>query len=255
MFPMKKMAFEWRIVLVRPRNPLNIGAAARAMANFGFRQMAVVEPYEPIWRETRSALGGEEVVKKALAVPTLGEAIADCHVVVGTTAGSRRRLDRRLIPLPDFPAWLESRPSGRRIALLFGSEKTGLSNEHLSFCHGLLTIPTTADCPSMNLGQAVAVCCYELARAGLAALESWEPRAHLSAPAEMESLTGIFDRAAGVLDRVGFLKPSSRAATLVKLRRVLLDMKLSRNDVRMVGAVLAQVAWGLDNLPARQERK
>lgn len=252
---MKKTAINWRIVLVRPRNPLNIGAAARAMANFGLRQMTVVEPYEPIWRETRSALGGEEVVQKARALLTLAEAIADCHLVLGTTAGSRRMLNRDLISLSDFPAWLKGRASGQRIALLFGSEKTGLSNDHLSFCHGLLTIPTSADCPSMNLGQAVAVCCYELARSGLSEAKPLEPRAHLSPPAEMESICGIFDRTAGVLDRVGFLKPSSRAATLVKLRRVLLDMKLSRNDVRMVGAVLAQIGWGLENLPGRQERK
>lgn len=255
----------WRIVLVRPRNPLNIGAAARAMANFGFQDLVVVKPHAPVWQETRSAVGAEEIVKSARAVDDFREAIADRTVIVGTTSGSRRNFDRDLISLAEFPKWLKRRvptPPGRdggkrsclaRAALLFGSEKTGLSNEHLSFCHALVRIPTVPGCPSMNLGQAVAVCCYELARLGGQArtggVASHVPlvRVHRSEPANLQSLLHVFERAERVLDNCGYLKPKSRAATLVKMRRLLLDLGLSNNDVKILGGILAQIEWKMKN--------
>ena len=240
---MESLNLDWRFVLVRPRNPLNIGAAARAMANFGFREMVVVAPYSPVWQETRSAVGAEEIVASARAVESLVEAIGDACLVVGTTAGSRRNLDRELILLPDFPTWLRQRQATGRVAVLFGSEKTGLSNEHLSFCHGLVRVPTSVDCPSMNLGQAVAVCAYELSRARLVPTRPLRLTVHPSDPACAHSLDHLFDRAARVLDQVGYLKPKSRRATLLKLRRLMLDLELTNHDARILGGILAQVEW------------
>ncbi|MBI4396529.1 MAG: RNA methyltransferase, partial [Elusimicrobia bacterium] len=154
-----------RIVLVRPRNPLNIGAAARAMANFGFSDLVVVKPYAPVWRETVSAVGAETLVLDARAVNSLEEAVDDCHWVVGTTTTRHRRLDRPLARLPEWHEVRRRRKGGAlRLAVLFGSEKTGLPNKYLERCHHLLTIPTHPKCPSMNLGQAVAVCCYEISK-------------------------------------------------------------------------------------------
>jgi TrmH family RNA methyltransferase len=250
----------WRLVLVRPRNPLNIGAAARAMANFGFEDLVVVKPYPPVWQEARSAVGAEDVVNRAKAVEDLGEAIGEATLVLGTTAGSRRNLDRDLIALDEVPAWLLSRAGSavragsrgvragsrfERAALLFGSEKTGLSTEEMSHCHKLVRIPTGARCPSMNLGQAVAVCCYELARAGLVSVERPPTRIHLSDPANVQSLEHVFERAVRVLDHVGYLKPKSRSATLIKLRRLLFDLELTNNDVKILGGLLAQIEWKL----------
>ena len=138
-------------------------------------------------------------------------------------------------------------------ALLFGSEKTGLSNKHISYCHGLVRIPTASTCPSMNLGQAVAVCCYELARAGI--LPDAEPavRLHLSDPANLQSLEHIFARAERVLEEVGYLKPKSREATLIKLRRLMMELRLTNSDARILGGVLAQIEWKLKQImnPAR----
>jgi tRNA/rRNA methyltransferase len=244
---MKSASVSWRIVLVRPRNPLNIGAAARAMANFGLRDLMVVAPHDPVWQETRSAVGAEDIVKSARAVEELLEAIGDASLVIGTTSGSRRTLDRELIPLQELPAWLAAKGSKRaRAALLFGSEKHGLSNEHLSHCHALVRIPTEPNCPSMNLGQAVAVCCYELARANIVAARPPSSRVFLSDPANIHSLAHFFDRVVRVLDQAGYLKPKSRNATLIKLRRVLLDLGLTNNDVRIVGGILAQIEWKLE---------
>jgi tRNA/rRNA methyltransferase len=216
------------------------------MANFGFREMVVVAPYSPVWQETRSAVGAEEIVTSARSAQSLVEAIGDASLVVGTTAGSRRNLARDLIPLPDFPAWLRQRKAAGRVAMLFGSEKTGLSNEHMSYCHALVRVPTAVDCPSMNLGQAVAVCAYELARAGLVPTRPLRPTVHPSDPAGAQSLEHLFDRAARVLDQVGYLKPKSRHATLLKLRRLIMDLGLTNYDARILGGILAQIEWKIN---------
>ncbi len=241
------MVFDWRVVLVRPRNPLNIGAAARAMANFGLRDLVVVAPHGPVWQETRSAVGAEEVLRSSRAVNTLEEAIRDATLVVGTTSGQRRNLDRPLIPLSKFAPWLRGRKMRGRAALLFGSEKTGLSNEHLSYCHALVRIPTAPECPSMNLGQAVAVCCYELARAGVFTVGPVPVRVHRSQPAGIQSIERAFARATRVMELSGSLRAKTRQAQLMKLRRILLDLGLTNNQVRILGGILAQVEWKLEH--------
>ncbi len=161
-----------RVVLVATRNPLNIGAAARAMSNFGCTHLRLVNPYDPAYREAVSAVGAAPVLANAEQFPTVAEAVADCTLVVGTTAAGRRELHHQLctleaaarIILQQLARKPAARPKKNRVALLFGSEKTGLSNEDLSHCHWLLRIPTREAHRSMNLGQAVAVCLYELAR-------------------------------------------------------------------------------------------
>jgi TrmH family RNA methyltransferase len=264
----------WRIVLVRPRNPLNIGAAARAMANFGLSDLVVVEPYGPAWQETRSAVGAEDIIRSARATSCLADALDGIALVVGTTSGQRRKLDRELMGLERLSELVHRTQNGRA-ALLFGSEKTGLSNEQFSFCHALLRIRTVARCPSMNLGQAVAVCCYELARnsrkdvfAGAPKGQSPPSRTTLSpltkddlgrepeaggfirAPsqvtlASIQSLEHLFERAVRVLDEVEYLKPKSRRATIIKLRRALVDRQLSNSDAKILGGILAQIEWKL----------
>jgi len=247
---MQTPELNWRVVLVRPRNPLNIGAAARAMANFGLQELMVVAPYEPVWQEVRSAVGAENVVRSARAVERLEDAIGDANLVVGTTAGTRRNLDRDLLPLTEFPAWLRARTSASRLrqaALLFGSEKTGLSSEAMSFCHVLVRIPTAPQCPSMNLGQAVAVCCYELARAGMVSTPPGTVKLRHSDAVNLQALEHALARLVNVLDEVGYLKPKSRNAQILKLRRLLLDLELTNYDVRVLGGILAQTQWKLNN--------
>ncbi len=240
---MKKSAVKWRIVLVRPRNPLNIGAAARAMANFGFDDLVVVAPFDPVWREARSAVGAGHILKSARMTGHITEAIGDCNFVVGTTTGSRRNLDRDPVPLTELTSEPQKLSSRARGAVLFGSEKTGLPNDHLSYCHMLVRIPTTAGCPSMNLGQSVAVCCYELARAAGFPQAAATGRVHSSLPANIQSLDHLLDRAGRLLDHAGYFKPKAKQAQVLKLRRLILDLGLSNNDVRVLGGVLAQIEW------------
>jgi TrmH family RNA methyltransferase len=245
---MKRLKLSWRVVLVRPRNPLNIGAAARALANFGICDMAVVAPYEPTWNEARtSAVGGKKVIAAARSLPRLLDAIADTTLVLGTTTGSRRNLGREILLLTDLAAWIRKRKARGKAVMVFGSEKTGLSNDDMTLCHALVRIPTAADCPSMNLGQAVAVCVYELSRSGLIRFEPTEVNAHQSDPANHQMIEHTFTNIVRLLDASGYFHPNSRASMLMKLRRTLLDLNLTCNDVRVLGGVLSQVGWKLQD--------
>ncbi|MCX5788397.1 MAG: RNA methyltransferase [Elusimicrobia bacterium] len=143
-----------RIVLVRPRDPNNIGAAARAMANFGLSDLWVVAPHPPVWREAKSAVGAAALLKRAREARTLEEALAGCRGVWATSSMKGRRPRVPVCDLPDFP------PAPGRTAVLFGPEKTGLTAEELAYASAVLRIRTTAACPSMNLAAAVGVFCY-----------------------------------------------------------------------------------------------
>ena len=146
------------IVLVSPRNPLNIGAAARAMANFGFSRLAVVAPFEANWREAKSAVGASDLLQNARNTEALADAIADCTLVVGTGSIDHRKPEQPIIPLPELALLMQQEfARGGCIALVFGSEKRGLTQKNLAHCQILTVIPTDPQQPSMNLGQAVAV--------------------------------------------------------------------------------------------------
>lgn len=153
------------VVLVSTRNPLNIGAAARAMSNFGIRNLRLVKPYEPGFLEARSAVGAAATLEGARIFSTLAEAVADCALVIGTTGGRDRHLDRPLLRLQDAAPLVGQETTRGMVAIVFGSEKRGLSNDDLSYCHWTMHIPTAEDHISMNLGQAVAVSLYEITRA------------------------------------------------------------------------------------------
>lgn len=167
------------IVLVGARNPQNIGAAARAMQDFGFTDLRFVNDYTAAFdaaqlESTKSAVGAANVMRRARAFTTLTEAIAGCTLVVGTTAIGERTLTQKILPLSEAAPSLLTElyaSDATRVALLFGSEKTGLTNDQLSHCSWLTTIPMFAPEDarhlSMNLGQSVAVCLYELSRSGL----------------------------------------------------------------------------------------
>lgn len=217
-----------RIVLVRPRNPVNIGAAARAMANFGFEDMVVVNPYEPVWRETKSAVGADAVVSKARAVNTLEEAVRDCQLVLGTTAVRTRRLKRTVVRLPELASFLDK--SGAqdtsRIALLFGPEKTGLSEEYLEQCNAFVTIPTTSATPSMNLSHSVAVCCYELSKKDFGFPSKDVPLA------TVENRELLAKHALRLFDAAGYLSQEQPSQKMKRIRQSLIQWNLHRTDVR-----------------------
>ncbi len=151
------------IVLVRPRDPNNIGACARAMANFGFEELRVVDPYSPVWNEAVSAVGAHDILAAARRFDTLDEALADTEFSLAATALKNRVIKQEIIFLPQMDAFLKRAPY-RRTALVFGNEKSGLSGQDVARCDAALHIPVSAKQPSVNLAQAVLLVCYEISK-------------------------------------------------------------------------------------------
>lgn len=223
------------IVLVSPRNPLNIGAAARAMANFGFAHLTVVAPYEPHWREAKSAVGAEDLLQSARKVDSLKEALAQCTLILGTGALTHRKPRQPAVALPALaPLVQDELNRGGHVALVFGPEKRGLTGADLSLCHRLVQIPTHAAQPSMNLGQAVAVCLYELATRltandSIAAPASASERPLPAHSADLERLADLIDQ---VMLAARYSPPSMREANRRDLRILLRRLALTRFDTR-----------------------
>jgi TrmH family RNA methyltransferase len=232
-----------RVVLVATRNALNIGAAARAMSNFGFFNLCVVNPYEPSFREARSAVGAADLLAHARLFNTVAEAVADCTLVVGTTAVGTRERRHPIERLEEAARVIRKRLTSSRVAILFGSEKFGLSNDDLSHCNWLLRIPTREDHRSMNLGQAVAVCLYELARSSKA-ISTAKPDVPRSATA------GDIDRVASLLlDALrlsGSLKTRSPTHTEEKLRRLMRRHNLTAEDAKFWLGMFRQIVYTLN---------
>jgi TrmH family RNA methyltransferase len=235
---------------VAARNPLNIGAAARAMSNFGFRRLRVVNPYKAAFREARSAVGAADVLAQAEEFTTVADAVADCTLVVGTTAVRARNLHHPLHRLELGARAICKRMQSSRVALLFGSEKFGLSNEALSHCHWLMRIPTHEQNISMNLGQAVAVCLYELVRESKPAAKSAPgpmPKSQpaKSAPATSEEVERITAMMLEALDASGFLDRRRVADSDERIRRVVRRLKIPASDVKVWLGVWHQILWKL----------
>jgi TrmH family RNA methyltransferase len=228
------------VVLVATRNPLNIGAAARALSNFGFHHLRLVTPYEPAFREARSAVGASELLASAEVYESVADAVADCTLVVGTTAVRHRDLHHPLRRLEVGARLLRKHLASSRVALLFGSEKRGLSNEDLSHCHWLLRIPTCEENISMNLGQAVAVCLYEIVRDVKAAAQ--QEKRKVATAGEVERITKILLdalRASGYLDR----RPVNDSED--RIRRLVRRLNLQAEDMDAWLGMLRQIVWKL----------
>lgn len=229
-----------RVVLVRSRNSLNIGAAARAMFNFGFSDLWLVEPYTAAFRKARSAVGATEVLKSARVTDDLAEAMGESSLVVGAS-GIQGRVQRQVRrSLPDAGHALRTHLQNRPAALVFGSEQSGLSNEQLSYCDWVLNIPTTEDCPSMNLGQAVALCCYEISRVSRSV-----PK--LKTPTSVSAIERhrVLEMLTPILEESGFIIPGQRASKLLKIRRWIGRLRLAPADARLLMGMLRQIDWKL----------
>jgi len=236
-----------RVVLVSTRNPLNIGAAARAMSNFGFRHLRVVNPYEAAFREARSAVGASALLKSAAEYASLAEAVADCTLVVGTTAARHRELQHPLRDLEQGARLMRKRLVSDRVALLFGSEKRGLSNQDFSHCDWLMHIPTHDEHSSMNLGQAVAVCLYELVRSAEKKRSPKESkmagRSQKNDPVAAGQLERITATLLDALSASGYLKPQPAASTEEKVRRLVRRLNLPASDAELWLGMLRQMVW------------
>lgn len=210
------------------------------MSNFGAHRLRLVNPYSVAFREARSAVGASELLKRAEEYKTLAEAVADCSLVVGTTAGRHRTLQHPLRSLDEVATDLRQSLLTARGALLFGSEKIGLTNADFSHCHWLLTIPTQKNHVSMNLGQSVAVCLYELARKDNSQRST--PASEMATAEATEQITQLLMEA---LAKSGYIQPGSEAACENKIRRMVLHFGLDPEDARVFLGMVRQILWRL----------
>ena len=231
-----------RIVLVGTTHPGNIGATARAMKNMGFTQLVLVGPRVfPHEDATARASGAEDVLEQTLVVETLDEAIADCAFVVGASARSRaigwptaepRECARRLL----------SEAERAPVALVFGPEKSGLTNDDLDRCHMLLTIPTDPAFSSLNLAMAVQVVTYELRQRQLSASQQPDVPPGDDVPlATAAELEHFYRHLEATLTRSGFLDPDNPRLLMRRLRRLFVRALPDQNEVNILRGILASL--------------
>ncbi|MGY2838225.1 tRNA/rRNA methyltransferase [Thermostichus sp. MS-CIW-41] len=232
-----------RLVLVQPAGPRNLGAIARVMKNMGFRQWVLVDPQcDPLDMEAiTTAVHGADLLHQARKVQTLPEALQGCVQVFGTTGRSQTYPPEWQIQSPRqaFPALLAAGPA----ALVFGPEDRGLSNEELALCHRQIQIPTDATYPSLNLAQAVAICCYELYTL---VCQSPSPAPPMPSPqrlAPFELLEGFFDHLEALLLQIGYLHPHTARRKMLKFRALFQRAGLTVAEVALLRGILRQLQW------------
>jgi TrmH family RNA methyltransferase len=224
------------------------------MANFGFSRLTVVAPYEPHWREAKSAVQAEDLLRNARLTQRLAEAVADCTLVVATGTLAHRKPEQPVVPLLLLaPIIQEKIARGGRVALVFGPEKRGLTREDLALCHLLVEIPTHPRQPSMNLGQAVAVCLYELAAHSIPP-GAPDPdsgtgdRTSLTvAPASSRDLDLLGEVIAQTMSAADYSPSIMRNANRHDLHLVLRRLALSRRDARRILGLFRRILWRLQH--------
>jgi TrmH family RNA methyltransferase len=230
------------VVLVSPRNPLNIGAAARAMSNFGFADLRLVNPYDVAFKEAVSAVKSHYILETAKVFEHLPDAIADCSLIVGTTSLGSRDLHAPLYRLESAARLVKQQWEAARVALLFGSEKFGLSNDDLSHCHYFLRIPTRDEHGSMNLGQAVSICLYELSRNSRMASHQFPEPVHASNN-DLERINSLLLE---ILSKSSYINERTRHSTELKLRRLIKRLHLPAHDAEVWLGIFRQILWKID---------
>lgn len=245
-----------RLILVEPAGPLNVGAIARVMKNMGITQLVLVNPQcDPVGSDAqRMAVHAKAQLAEAQRVQTLPEALVGCQRIVATTARDRRLKLAAESPRQVLP-WLLAAPS----ALIFGPEERGLSNLELSYAQRFLRIDTSEVYPSLNLAQAVALCCYELRQAGMNPTDPTDQPCPTPAAASRgtapaagdvgadiapsEQIEAYYHQLEDLLLDIGYLYPHTAADRMLKLRRLFNRTGLSPQEVAMLRGILSQVSW------------
>ncbi len=242
-----------RIVLVQPAGARNLGSIARVMKNMGFRQWVLVDPQcDPLAEEALAmAVHGADLLPQAQRVQTLPEALQGCVQVVGTTGRSGPYPPEWRIQSPRqvFPTLLAHLARGP-VALVFGPEDRGLSNAELALCQHHVQIPTAAAYPSLNLAQAVGICCYELRtllEEGVAASSSPLPLA------PFEVVEGFFQHLERLLLHIGYLHPHTAERKMRKFRALFQRAGLTMAEVALLRGILRQLGWAHSTLSASRQ--
>ncbi|RME33740.1 MAG: RNA methyltransferase [Gammaproteobacteria bacterium] len=233
-----------RVVLVGTTHPGNIGGAARAMKAMGLRRLYLVRPERfPCAEATARASGADDLLAGAVVCETLAKAVADCHLVIGTTARERRLPWPVLDPRACGELALTHADAGEEVALVFGREHSGLTNEELALCQRAIRIPTDPDFSSLNLAAAVQVLCYELRMAAGAPQrrEAAGRQERRVPPATRQELDALHRHLLAAMTAVGFLDPDKPRQLPRRLARLLVRAGLDHNEVQILRGFLAAV--------------
>jgi len=232
-------AADIRVVLVETSHPGNIGAVARAMKNMGLEQLVLVRPKEfPHSEASARASGAADVLEKALVVDRLEDGIADCGFIVATTARDRDQ-NIRVLDVRDGAQRIVAESLRGPVALLFGNERTGLTNEELSLAHLLLRIPANPEYSSLNLAMAVQLVTYEIYRARGAQHVSAPGPIPLATGEEMERLYAHFEE---VLEEVGFRDRTTSGTRLMeRIRRFINRAELDQNEANILRGIFTAI--------------
>lgn len=257
-----------RIVLVEPAGPLNVGAIARVMKNMGLHNLVLVNPQcDPLDGAARQmAVHAGDVLEAAQQVATLPLALQGCQRAIATTVRTRTTQTRLESPRSGLPWLLEPplKPASlpQHSALIFGPEDRGLSNTELNYAQRFVRISSSPTYPSLNLAQAVAICCYELyqsayvepvtALLGSQTLHPLLPPG-LEMPASIDALEGYYQQLEAVLLKIGYLYPHTVASRMEKFRRLFNRTQLSDAEIRMLRGILTQVTWALQAEPGSNQ--
>ncbi len=229
-----------RIVLVGTQHPGNIGSAARAMKTMGLHELALVAPERfPDPEAFALSAGASDVLDESAVHASLGEALADCRLVIATTARQRSVPMPELSPGEAAVRLLEAAADGP-VALVFGRERTGLENGELQLCHAAVCIPANPAYSSLNLAQAVQVLCYEWRMAWLASQpRPAQPREDDEPPATHAELEGFFAHLGGFMDEIDFHKGKDPAVVTQRLRRLFLRAAPDARELRILRGLLS----------------
>jgi tRNA (cytidine32/uridine32-2'-O)-methyltransferase len=230
-----------RVVLVNTTHPGNIGATARAMKTMGITELVLVDPlFFPHEEAIARATSAVDVLENARVVPTLQEAIADCGLVLGTSAQSRHLPWPMLSPRELGPVVHETRVN-QTVALVFGRERDGLSNEELQLCHYHVQIPTHPSCRCLNIAAAVQVLCYEVMMSSSGLLRVSDPRndeTSFATPLEMDR---FFEHLEKTLIQTGFLDPQNPKMLMPRLKRLFTKARPDQNEINILRGILTSI--------------
>lgn len=246
-----------RFVLARTSHPGNIGSSARAIRTMGFKRLALVSPEQfPHMDAHMMAAGAVEVLETASISTHLATAISDCRLVIGSTARTRGVAMEEWTPRVAAGRIVESLAAGNQVAVVFGNEQSGLSNDEIKLCHAAVHIPSDPAFSSLNLSQAVQVVAYEVRMAQMAGIPAH--RSSREHPASIGELEGFFEHLAVALRDIDFHKGRSEKTILQRLRRLFLRAAPDQRELRVLRGVLADaqrmahLAGRASNLEAKQ---
>jgi tRNA/rRNA methyltransferase len=232
-----------RVVLVRPQIAANLGATARAMRNLGAADLVLVDPVaDPADSRARQlSTHGEEILDRCRSVGALGEAVADCVLVAATSARTGGLFRRQSAgPADEVMPRLVEAMAGGPVALVFGPEPSGLTNDEISRCHWLIHVPTDPAYPALNLAQAVAICLYELRRAWL---RQGVPAAPAMPPAPFADLERLFAHLRSGLEVIHFLYGEKADALMHGLRHLIARATPTPMEVELLHGLARQMQW------------